>query len=217
VPFLTSDVRRPTSEAVECVKIVITGAKRCEHVGSPKQYFRVPTSNEKKALWFLATVALSGSGVQLWRARTPDSSVPESAALQRQIGRVDSVRALRHTRNTKSRKAEPLKVDSATSPAGGVSPQPAPIDLDYASTDQIESLPGIGPALARRIVAHRDSAGAFAELSALCEVRGIGPALVERLRPLVTFTGPRRPLSAACGDASNKAPKTRAARARQLR
>ena len=173
------------------------------------------TSNEKKALWFLAVVALSGSGVRLWRATLPDAGAAESAALERQIGRVDSVRAMRHK-----------PVARASSRRDTLTPVPAPliesrqvtpVDIDQATADQIESLPGIGPSLAKRIVADRDSNGAFGQLEALCAVKGIGSALAEKLRPLVTFTGARRPLSAACGGASKNTPKTRRARTRQLR
>jgi competence ComEA-like helix-hairpin-helix protein len=178
----------------------------------------VPTANEKKALWFLAIVALSGSGVRLWRVKTPDAGATESAALDRQIGRVDSVRALRHQKpDTRTNKPAAGRRDSLHRESQEPAEPSAPIDLDRATAEQVESLPGIGPALAKRIVAYRDSAGAFGQVEALCEVRGIGPALSERLRPLVTFTGAHRPLSAACGDSSNRTPKTRRTRTRQLR
>ena len=78
------------------------------------------------------------------------------------------------------------------------------LDLDRATAEQIEALPGIGPALARRIVANRDSVGAFGHLDALCDVPGIGKSTLQRLRPLVTFTGARRPLSDECGGASKR-------------
>ncbi|HEY8175556.1 MAG TPA: helix-hairpin-helix domain-containing protein [Gemmatimonadaceae bacterium] len=175
----------------------------------------MPTANEKKALWFLALVALSGSGVRLWRAKMPDAGATESAALDRQIGRVDSVRALRHQKSDARENKQPGGNRDTLRPEAKEAS--SPIDLDQATTGQIESLPGIGPALAKRIVAHRDSAGAYGQIDALCEVRGIGPALSERLRPLVTFTGAHRPLSAACGDSSNRTPKMRRARTRQLR
>ncbi len=67
-----------------------------------------------------------------------------------------------------------------------------PVDLDLATEPQIQALPHIGPALARRIVANRDSAGPFGNLDALRRVRGVGPATLERLRPLVTFSGQTR-------------------------
>ena len=64
-----------------------------------------------------------------------------------------------------------------------------PLDLDTATEPQIESLPRIGPALARRIVANRDSFGAFRTLESLHRVKGMGPATLARLGPLVSFSG----------------------------
>ena len=72
--------------------------------------------------------------------------------------------------------------------------QPAgPIDLDTASPDAIETLPRVGPALAKRIVANRDSLGPFRSLDGLRRVKGIGPATVALLGPLVTFSRQTRP------------------------
>jgi competence protein ComEA len=67
-----------------------------------------------------------------------------------------------------------------------------PVDLDVATVPEIEALPRIGPALARRIVGNRDSLGAFGSLEALRRVKGIGPATVRLLAPLVTFSGQAR-------------------------
>ena len=66
------------------------------------------------------------------------------------------------------------------------------VDLDLADAGKIERLPRVGPALARRIVANRDSLGAFGVLSALGRVKGMGPATLARLAPLVTFSGQAR-------------------------
>ena len=148
----------------------------------------MPTSNERKALWFLAFVAASGTAVRLWRANAPPPPPAEAAALSRQIGRVDSARASRGKRPL-ARSKEPKETPA---PVG-------PVDLDRASADEIEKLPGIGPALASRIIASRDSNGTFGELDALCQVKGVGPALAKRLGPLVTFSGARRPVGVTCG------------------
>ena len=146
----------------------------------------MPTSNERKALWFLALVAVSGSGVRLWRSARDPIAPAEAAALAQQIERVDSVRAA----GRRTKRKQPDKPKAAT-PA-------QPLDIDRASVAEIEALPGIGPALAERIVATRDSLQGFGSIEALCVVRGVGPTLAQRLRPLVTFTGAFRPVSGAC-------------------
>jgi competence protein ComEA len=63
------------------------------------------------------------------------------------------------------------------------------VDMDRATAAEIEALPRIGPALARRIVANRDSLGPFLSLANLRRVKGMGPATVQLLEPLVTFGG----------------------------
>lgn len=71
-----------------------------------------------------------------------------------------------------------------------------PVDLDQATFEQLTALPGVGPALAARILADRADHGPFGSLEALDGVRGVGPAMRERLRPLVTFSGPPRRMTA---------------------
>jgi competence protein ComEA len=164
------------------------------------QYCSVPTKGEKQALWFLAIVMLSGSAVRLCRSGAPPVTSADAAALDAQLARVDSVRARGHMRPPKRGSSKPDRTEQQRDSSATV--EPVLVDLDRASEVEIEALPGIGPALAHRIVAFRDSAGSFGQIEALCEVSGIGPAMAKRLRPLVTFTGPRRPLSDECGAAS---------------
>ncbi len=78
---------------------------------------------------------------------------------------------------------------SAPEPVVGVAPDSAPaapIDVNLADAHQLEELPRIGPALAARIVAHRDAHGPFETLDSLARVPGIGPRTVEALRPYAT-------------------------------
>jgi competence protein ComEA len=60
------------------------------------------------------------------------------------------------------------------------------ININTASASDLEALPGIGPALAQRIVAFREERGGFRTIEELLEVSGIGPRTFENLRDLVT-------------------------------
>lgn len=60
-----------------------------------------------------------------------------------------------------------------------------PLALNGATPEELESLPGIGPVLARRIVTRRTRAGRFRTVEELLDVPGIGPVTLERIRPLV--------------------------------
>ncbi|MFP5346374.1 MAG: helix-hairpin-helix domain-containing protein [Actinomycetes bacterium] len=75
-------------------------------------------------------------------------------------------------------------VPPASGPAGAQQGQP--VDLNTATVEQLDSLPGIGPVLARRILDWRGQNGRFSSVDELGEVSGIGPKVLERLRPLVT-------------------------------
>ncbi|MCE9603062.1 MAG: helix-hairpin-helix domain-containing protein [Gemmatimonadetes bacterium] len=78
-------------------------------------------------------------------------------------------------------------------PPAGASGLTAPVDVDRADASELDRLPGIGPALAGRIVADREQRGPFGSLRALERVKGIGPALSARLAPHVTFSLSPRP------------------------
>jgi competence protein ComEA len=69
--------------------------------------------------------------------------------------------------------------------AGGAAAA-GPIDLNAATVEQLDTLPGVGPATAAAIVSHRERNGPFASVDGLLDVRGIGPAKLEALRDLVT-------------------------------
>jgi competence protein ComEA len=63
--------------------------------------------------------------------------------------------------------------------------EPGPVDLNRATTEQLETLPGVGPSIAAAIIDHRERNGPFGTVDELVDVRGIGPARLEQLRPLV--------------------------------
>lgn len=74
-------------------------------------------------------------------------------------------------------------VTSAGAPGPGAAGGGGPVSLSSATAADLEALDGVGPALAARIVAWRDSHGGFSSVDQLDEVPGIGPARMEALRP----------------------------------
>ena len=80
----------------------------------------------------------------------------------------------------------PAPIGPTPSPAGGTGTDEAgPVSLSTATADQLEALPGIGPATAAAIIDHRQRSGPFRTVDDLLDVRGIGEAKLEALRPLV--------------------------------
>ena len=61
------------------------------------------------------------------------------------------------------------------------------VSLNSATESELTALPGVGPATAAAIVAHRESTGGFGSVEQLLDVRGIGPAKFESLRDQVTL------------------------------
>jgi competence protein ComEA len=80
----------------------------------------------------------------------------------------------------------PVAVSRAEgAPTPGSAAAGGPVQLSVATLEQLDSLPGIGPVTAQKIVDYRTAHGAFRSVDELDEVPGIGPARVEQLRGLV--------------------------------
>lgn len=123
------------------------------------------TPDERRGGLLVALLLLIGAGWDAWRAATvPPPPVARPGAVQ----------------------------DAMPEPPPGPAPRAATpetaaavrrLDLNRATTEELDALPGIGPVLARRIVEHRERHGAFRSLEELRAVRGVGPRLLDRLRP----------------------------------
>jgi competence protein ComEA len=66
--------------------------------------------------------------------------------------------------------------------AGGATSEEGPISLGTATAEQLESIDGIGPVTAGKILEYRDQRGGLASVDQLDQVSGIGPATMESLR-----------------------------------
>lgn len=79
---------------------------------------------------------------------------------------------------------------SVAGAAAAAAPQAAPaagaVDLNRATAAELQTLPGVGPAMAERIIAYRQAAGGLQSVDELVNVSGIGPSRLAELRPLVT-------------------------------
>lgn len=63
------------------------------------------------------------------------------------------------------------------------------LDLDVATAAQIDSLPGVSPSMAKRIVTDRMRRGPFLNANGLRRVGGVGPLFIRQIDSLVTYSG----------------------------
>jgi len=89
---------------------------------------------------------------------------------------------VRTRRASGTRRSRPITLPDPPSGASAAAPL---IDLNRATVDELQSLRGVGPVLAERILVFRREKGRFRAVDELLEVRGVGPATLERLRPRV--------------------------------
>jgi competence protein ComEA len=144
--------------------------------------------SDHKALVFIAAVAILGAGVRVVRAAGRGDGLTAQPALERQVQSADS--AARAGRGGRGKTRKPLKRPAADSvPRKPASQRSGKLDLDIATAAQLDSIPGVSTAMAKRIVADRMMRGPFVTRDGLRRVPGAGPAFLAKIDSLVTFSG----------------------------
>ncbi len=83
------------------------------------------------------------------------------------------------------------RIEAAGQEAKGPATAPAPLNLNAATAADLEKLPGVGAAMATRILEYRQKSGGFKKIEELMNVQGIGERNFLRLKPLVTVVPPK--------------------------
>lgn len=153
---------------------------------------------EIKVLWRGGLLLAAASLFRLGAGSSFSASLPSGPSVLDSLTAKSTAAALEE-----ERRARPLEPGERVDPNG-------------ADATDLARLPGIGPALAQRIVDHRTTRGSFTTLGDLQEVRGIGPRLLERIAQSVTLTPAPQPPRASqrvvqrARDAATRTPATTA-------
>jgi comEA protein len=120
------------------------------------------TPQETKAILFLLMALLVGSGIILYQ-RTHPGFAPQ---LKLDKSDVDSTGEIKYL--------------------AGSGQEENAIDLNRATAAELQLLPGVGPALSKRIVEYRESCGEFDKIEDVMQVSGIGPRTFEAIKDYLT-------------------------------
>ncbi|MDP1677695.1 MAG: helix-hairpin-helix domain-containing protein [Bacteroidota bacterium] len=130
------------------------------------EYFAF-TKNEQKVFLFLSLVMLAGVAVKAYKAY-----IVPPAAISFDYSVSDSVF---------NERSKSLINDGLVSDNGRTITKK--ININGATKTELMSLPGIGEAMAERIMLHRDEKGKFKTINELRKIKGIGEKKFEKLKP----------------------------------
>jgi comEA protein len=87
----------------------------------------------------------------------------------------------------------PASAQSDSKPAKTVDAPAVVVNINTATAEQLEKLPGVGPATAKRIIEYRQKNGSFKKVEELMNVRGIGEKTFLRMKPQLTVNSAAKP------------------------
>jgi comEA protein len=122
-------------------------------------------NKEKAVLYFLIASLLIGSSISLYKKHK----------IQKNIVAIETETTLISDSLTKAT-SKPARSKSTKAEFN------SQIDINQATPDELEALPGIGPVLAQRIIAERNRVGKFSSLEGLLKVKGIGEKKLAKIK-----------------------------------
>ncbi len=141
------------------------------------------TRREAMALLLLSGTFLAGTGIQWFRSTymRPQRTLPAF-----DYSKSDSA-YLYHTQRDSSTTPTQSRVSATTQKPkiSSHSKRTQPVNVNTASKEQLVMLPGIGPAMAERIIVYRKTAGRLTSIDQLTNVKGIGKKTLDKLRPFI--------------------------------
>lgn len=79
-----------------------------------------------------------------------------------------------------------IAIPNKDQPQQSIQNKPALLNINTASAEELETLSGIGPQMAKRIIQYREEQGNFASVEALTEVKGLGEKTLQKLKPFIS-------------------------------
>ncbi|MBI4810536.1 MAG: helix-hairpin-helix domain-containing protein [Ignavibacteriales bacterium] len=141
------------------------------------------TQTESKVILFLVFAFVIGIGIKIFKSShgsNPkyDYSMLDSEFTARSQGLIDSGSIATENNDTLT--------NSNVHVSGVINPT-VKIDINKATLEELIGLPGIGEAMAKRIIEYRQQRGPFSDINDLLNVKGIGKKKFDRLSPYLTI------------------------------
>lgn len=155
----------------DLILIQVNGAVNC-----PGRYLLPKTSRVEEAILMAGGLKEEANTEKLNMAKALKDGAMVYVPYKKQ--------ASRSSRSNKEVSSLAQEIHPKTGTGGGK--ERLRVNLNTATQQELEALPGIGPAMAQRVIAHRQ-AKAFGKIEELLEIRGIGKAKLEKLRPYLTL------------------------------